>query len=294
VLVGGKQGSGGYRPASNLNVFVTPEQAAELCKHITFIFRDHGPREARNRARLAFLIDDRGQAWFRRELERRWGTPLPTAGTDQRKKKHTDHVGIYRQKQPGLNYIGLLVPVGRITTDQMRGVAELSERYGNGEIRLTAGQNLIITNVPDARIGDLTQEPLLQELRYDPSPIMRGLVACTGIDYCHMALIETKGWAIEVAKRLEETLGAAANGLEPLTIHWSGCPAGCGMHQVGTVGLQGCRSRQPNGEIVDSAHVYVGGSTGPTPRVATELLNDVPCDQLADTLLPLAKFFPRK
>ncbi len=294
VLVGGKQGSGGYRPASNIDVFVLPDEAAELCKHITFIFRDHGPREARNRARLAFLLDDRGAAWFRRELERRWGRPLRSAGKDQRKSGHADHVGIYRQKQPGLNYVGLLVPVGRITTDQMRGVADLAERYGNGELRLTTGQNVIIAGVPDAKLGDLTQEPLLKELRYDPTPIMRGLVSCTGIDYCHMALIETKGWAIEVAKKLEERLGDDAQRLKPLSIHWSGCPAGCGMHQVASIGLQGCRSRQPSGDIVDSAHVYVNGSTGPQPRVATELLNDVPCERLADALLPLVQFLPRK
>lgn len=193
VLVGGKQGSGGYRPADGLNVFVLREEAAELCKQITFIFRDHGPREVRTRARMAFLIEERGVAWLREELERRWRRPLRTAGVDQRTKQHADHFGIYRQKQPGLNYVGLLVPVGRITTAQMRGVADLAERYGSGDIRLTTGQNVIIANVPDAKIGDITQEPLLGELRYDPSPVMRGLVSCTGIDYCHMALIGTKG-----------------------------------------------------------------------------------------------------
>jgi nitrite reductase [NAD(P)H] large subunit len=294
VLVGGKQGSGGYRPASKLDVFVLPDEAAELCKHTVFIFRDHGAREARNRSRLAFLIDERGDAWFRRELEQRWGRPLRTAGSDQRKKQHTDHVGIYRQKQPGLNYVGLLVPVGRVTTDQMRRIASIAEQYGDGQIRLTTEQNIVITGVPDAKVGDLTQEPLLRELQYNPTAIMRGLVSCTGIDYCHLALIETKGWAIEIARKLEERLGTDVDRLEPLTIHWSGCPAGCGMHQVSSIGLQGCRSRQASGEIVDSAHVFVRGSTGPQARVATELLNDVPCSRLTDALLPLVKYLPRK
>ncbi|HKD37712.1 MAG TPA: FAD-dependent oxidoreductase, partial [Pirellulales bacterium] len=115
VLVGGKQGSGGYTPATDLDVFVSPDNAVDHCEQITFIFRDCGSRETRTRARLAFLIEDRGAAWFRRELERRVGGRLPSAGADQRKKKHTDHVGIYRQKQHGLNYVGLCVPVGRIT-----------------------------------------------------------------------------------------------------------------------------------------------------------------------------------
>ena len=293
VLAGGKQGSGGYTPAANLDVFVSPGEAAELCEQITFIFRDHGSRETRTRARLAFLIEDRGVPWFRRELERRVGRRLPTAGADQRKKKHTDHIGVYRQNQAGLNYVGLCVPVGRITTKQMRGVADLADRYGSGEIRLTTGQNVILPGVPDAKIGDLTEEPLLKELSYNPSPVMRGLVSCTGIDYCHMALIETKGWAIEVAKQLEKKLGADLEKTAPLSIHWSGCPAGCGLHQVSTIGLQGCRTRTANGEIVDAAHVFVGGATGPKAKIATELLHDVPCDQLSDSLKSLVKHAPR-
>src|SRR5262249_22219024 len=119
VLVGGKQGSGGYRPASPLNVFVRPEDAARPCAGITRIFRDHGARATRVRARLAFLIEDRGMVWMRNELERRWGKPLLQAGTDMRKKHHTDHLGINPQRQhgvhddgPALNYVGLLVPVG--------------------------------------------------------------------------------------------------------------------------------------------------------------------------------------
>ncbi len=293
VLVGGKQGSGGYLPATDLNVFVAPADAAELCQQITFIFRDHGSRETRTRARLAFLIEDRGPAWFRRELERRVGHKLPPAGIDQRKKRHNDHIGIFRQKQQGLNYVGLCVPVGRITTKQMRGVADLADRYGTGEIRLTVGQNVLLPGVPDAKIADLTEEPLLEELSYNPSPIMRGLVSCTGIDYCHMALIETKGWAIEIARQLEKKLGPDLEKVKPLSIHWSGCPASCGMHQVSTIGMQGCRSRLPGGEIVDAAHVYVGGATGPKAKIATELLHDVPCDQLADSLKSLVKHAAR-
>jgi nitrite reductase (NADH) large subunit len=297
VLVGGKQGSGGYRPASALDVFVRPRDAANLCAEITRIFRDHGSRATRVRARLAFLIEGRGAVWFRGELQRRLGYPLLKAGTDMRKKHHVDHLGINPQKRPGshydgaaLNYVGLLVPVGRITTAQMRGVADLAERYGSGDIRVTTGQNLIIPNIPEPRIGALSDEPLFGELPYDPSPIMRGLVACTGIDYCGLALIETKGYALEVARELERR--TAGRKLQPLTMHWSGCPAGCGMHQVATIGLQGCRSRV-NGEVVDAAHVYVNGKDGPKPATATDLMYDVPCDQLADALEPLVCFLPR-
>ena len=172
----------------------------------------------------------------------------------------------------------------------MRGVADLAERYGTGEVRVTVGQNLIVPNIPDDRIGALTDEPLLQELSYDPSPIMRGLVSCTGIDYCSLALIETKGYAIEVARELERR--TAGHKLQPLTMHWSGCPAGCGLHQVATIGLQGVRSRV-NGDIVDAAHVSVKGKTGPNPQLATDLMYDVPCTELAEALEPLVRYLPR-
>jgi len=297
VLVGGKQGSGGYRPAEPLDIYVRPGEAARLCAEITRIFRDHGPRGSRNKARMAFLLEERGAAWMRSELQRRWQQPLLQAGVDARKKHHVDHLGIHPQKHrtsdsgPQLHYAGLLVPVGRITTTQMRQVADLAERYGNGEVRVTVGQNLVIPNIPEQRIGAFTDEPVLKELPFDPSPILRGLVACTGNDYCHMALIDTKTYALEVARALEKR--SAGRKVQPLTIHWSGCPAGCGLHQVSTIGLQGCRSRV-NGRVIDAAHVCVNGRSGPNPLLATDLMYDVPCEQLADALEPLVKYLPRQ
>ena len=182
------------------------------------------------------------------------------------------------------------VPVGRITTAQLRGVADLAERYGNGDVRVTTAQNLVVCNVPEDRIGALTEEPLLRELPHDPSPIMRGLVSCTGSDYCGLALIETKGYAIEVARELERR--TAGRKLQPLTIHWSGCSAGCGLHQAATIGLQGCRSRV-NGQVVDAAHVSIKGKTGPAPAAATDVMYDVPCERLAEVLEPLVSYLPR-
>ncbi len=295
IHVGGKQGSGGFRPATKLDVFVRPEDAAHLCADITRIFRDHGPRVTRNRARLAFLIEDRGIAWFRSELERRWGQKLNKAGTDARTTKHVDHLGIHPQKPDIPNgkqshSIGFMVPVGRITTAQMRGAADIADRYGTGDIRITVGQNLVIPNIPYERIGVLSEEPLFKELPFDPSPIMRGLVCCTGNDYCGMALIDTKGYAMQVARELERR--TAGRKTLPLSIHWSGCPASCGLHQVATIGLQGCRSRV-NGEIVDAAHVTVNGKTGPRPVIASDLMYDVPIKELVDALEPLVLYLPR-
>jgi len=284
VAVGGKMGSGGYRVASPLDLFVVPEDAASICSEIVLIFRDHGFRESRTKARLAFLIEDWGIKRFRRELERRTDRPLLDAGVDVRTAKHTDHVGILRQKQTGLNYVGLTVPVGRMTAEQMLGAADLAERYGSGQIRLTVGQNLIIPNVPDRMVGELTDEPLLKELRYDPSEVMRGLVSCTGMDYCHFALIETKGWALKTARTLEAKLGKT----QPLRMHWSGCPAGCGNHAAAEIGLLG-KNIKVNGEVVEAVDVFAGGATGCEPNPPIKIMEDVPCEDLPNVLAGLVR-----
>ena len=289
VLVGGKMGSGGFTLAKALDVFVLPELAAELCAEITLIFRDHGARTIRNKSRMAFLIADWGVEKFRKELAARHGKHLLSAGKDMRGKKKTDHTGIFSQKQKSLNYVGLVVPVGRITTPQLYEVARLADKYGSGQIRLTQGQNLIITDVHDSRIGALTAEPLLQELRYDPSEVMRGMVSCTGIDYCHFSLIETKERAMEAIKHLEEKLGNT----EPLTIHWSGCPNGCGNHTAADIGLLGKKTKI-DGVITDAVDVFVKGDSGPNPKVAPKLLENVPCDDLPEVLESLVPYLSRK
>ena len=284
AAVGGKMGSGGYRMASLLDLFVRQEEAAEICGQIVFIFRDHGLRESRTKARLSFLVDDWGVEKFRGELERRSGRSLHAAGKEERLERHTDHLGVLRQKQEGLNYVGLAVPVGRITGEQMLEVARLSEVYGSGDVRITVGQNLIIPNVPDNRIGDLTAEPLLKELRYDPSGVMRGLVSCTGMDYCHFALIETKEQALKTARTLEQLLGET----RPVSIHWSGCPASCANQAAADIGLVG-KNIKVNGQVEEAVDVYVGGATGPEPNPPVKIMEDVPCADLPQVLSGLIR-----
>jgi len=285
VLVGGKNGSGGYRVASSLDVFVRPEEAAVICSAIVLVFRDHGSRDARNKIRLAFLLDEWGEARFREAVEARVGRRLEKAGADQRLAQSTDHVGVFRQKQPGLNYVGLLVPVGRVTGDQLVELARLSEQYGTGESRLTVDQNVIIPNVPDARLGQMTAEPLLKTLRYDPPGVLRGLVSCTGVEFCNLAVIETKGRALEVARALERKVPAT----KAVRIHWSGCPAGCGNHTVADIGLLGTRTKV-DGKVVDAVDVFMGGASGPQASQGVKVLESVPCDELPRVLEGLVRF----
>jgi len=285
VLVGGKNGSGGYRIASPLDVFVRPEEGAEICSAIVLLFRDHGPREARNKARLAFLLEDWGEKKFREALEGRLGRLLPSAGAAARIPKSADHIGIFRQKQSGLNYVGLLVPVGRVTGDQLQEVARLADAYGTGEVRLTVDQNLIIPHVPDRTLGDLLKEPLLKVLRYDPSEILRGLVSCTGIEFCNLAVIETKHRALQIARSLEAKLPKG----KPISIHWSGCPAGCGNHTVADIGLLGTKAKV-DGKVVDAVDVFIGGSSGPQANQGIKVMENVPCDDLPQVLEGLSRY----
>ncbi len=282
VAIGGKMGSGGYTPALPLDLFVRLESADEIASHITFIFRDHGPRDSRTRCRLWFLLKEWGVERYRAELSARCARQLETAGEDARLTHQSDHLGIQPQKQPGLYSVGLLVSVGRMKAEQAEELARLADTYGTGEIRLTTDQNVILVNIPQKNLELLLREPLLEELKPDPSAIMRGLVSCTGVQYCNLALIETKNRAIEVAKELEKRL--SWNPKKPLAIHWSGCPAGCGNHHAADVGLQGIRA-SVNGKMVDAVQIFVGGKSGPSPRIAEKIMELVPCDEVLPALL---------
>jgi ferredoxin-nitrite reductase len=275
LLVGGKMGSGGFTVASPLNVFVEVFQAAAAVLELIKIYRDHGPREARSKCRFAFLIEEWGVRRLRAELVARLGHELAFQGRDLRGSAHSDHLGVSSQKQANLSAVGLCIPTGRLNPEQLDKLARLADDYGNGEVRLTIGQNAIIPNVPVDRMGELLQEPLLKQLSPRPSPFLRGLVACVGTDYCNLALIETKSRAIALSEMLLRKLGPATN---PLSIHWSGCPAGCGNHQAADIGLRGFKTRI-DGKIVDAVAIYTGGRTGPHAIAGQEILETVPCDE---------------
>jgi ferredoxin-nitrite reductase len=253
------------------------------------MFRDHGGRGARNKARLAFLIDDWGTERFRQELQARIGWTLLSAGQDARASRGSDHLGINAEKQNGLHYIGLAVPVGRVSALNLQHIARIADAHGNGEVRLTTGQNVIIPHLPTPDLPAILRDPLLKELPVDPPPSIRGLVACTGIDYCHFSLIETKEQALRTARYLTDKLPHNRR----LTMHWSGCPAGCGNHAMADVGLLG-KNIRINGELIEAVDVYVGGSAGPKPKPGLKVLEDVPCEDLPVVLERLIPFITNK
>jgi len=275
VLVGGKMGSGGFTVAGHLNVFVEPFQAAAVVVELVKIFRDHGPREARSKCRFAFLVEKWGLPRLRAELTERMGYELALRGRDMRSFRHADHLGLTSQKQAGLLAVGLCVPTGRMKPQEMRELARLAEVYGHGEVRLTTGQDAVIPYVPAKRVAQLQKEPLLDKFSPQPPAALRGMVACVGTDYCNLALIETKSRAVELSHALNERMGA---NLKPLTIHWSGCPAGCGNHEAADVGLRGLKTKV-DGKLTEAVAVYVGGRTGAFARPGEEIMSAVPCDE---------------
>jgi ferredoxin-nitrite reductase len=284
VMVGGKMGSGGMTLAQPLDAFVGPKDAARLAAEITLLFRDEGAREKRTKARLAFLVDDWGIDRFRATLEERWGRPLEAAQQDARTAETTDHLGIQPQRLPGLNSVGLAVPTGRVSAENLEDLALLADRYGTGEVRLTTGQNVIIVNVAEQDVPGLLSEPLLQEFSPEPHPFLRGLITCTGTDYCNLALIETK----QVGKKLTEKLVEQFPQGFPVRMHWSGCPAGCANHQAADIGFQGGKTRV-DGRVVDAVSIFVGGRSGTAPKPGQKVMEQVPLDRLGEVVPGLLK-----
>jgi ferredoxin-nitrite reductase len=288
VRVGGAMGGRSTHLAWDLDVFLERRDVVDACRAVLSIFRDEGSRESRLQARLKWLVEAWGVERFRAEVERRLGRTLERAGSDEVVSYGGDHIGIHDQKQPGLCYVGLVVPVGRTSGDDLIEFARLSEAYGSGRARLTNDQNLLLVDVPRAQLPSLLREPALQRYTPEPPAAMRRLVSCTGKDFCHFSLIDTKGRALEVAERLEQL----APGGPSLRMHWSGCPHACGLHHIAEVGIQAARIRI-DGEIVDAADVFVGGRLGPNPRLATKALEGVPISELPERLRELLAAKPK-
>jgi ferredoxin-nitrite reductase len=283
VLVGGFFSAKRCEAAIPLNAWVHPRDVVALCEAVLLVFRDHGPRANRQKSRLMWLIDEWGIDRFRSAVEQQLGYSLPTAAPkDEIVWDKRDHVGIHAQQQPGLNYIGLHVPVGRLFAADMFDLARIAEVYGSGELRLTVEQNVIIPNVPDSRIAPLLKEPLVQRFSPHPGHLSRGLVSCTGAQFCNFALIETKNRAIALIHELEQEIQCS----RPVRIHWTGCPNSCGQPQVADIGLMGTKTRR-NGQTIEAVDIYMGGKVGKEAQLGTCVMKAVPCDELKPVLRDL-------
>lgn len=282
VVVGGFFSATRCAAAVPLDAWVEPNhQVVDLCRVILEVFRDQGSRANRQRSRLMWLIDDLGIEQFRQEVAKglSW-TLLNAAPQDEITWEKRDHLGIHPQKQPGLNYVGLLVPVGRLMAEDFVELARLAEVYGSGEVRLTVEQNVILTHIPDSRLEYLLAEPLLQKFSPQPTPLVRSLVSCTGAQFCNFALVETKHRAVALARELEGELDFP----KPVRIHWTGCPNSCGQPQVADIGLLGTKARGSDGKPTEGVDIYMGGKVGKDAHLGQRVMKGVPCETLKEVL----------
>lgn len=265
VKVGGGLSSAPHM-AQTMPIWIEPDQAWPVVKAISEIFRDEGYRAKRNRARFKFLVADWGADRITEEAEARLSYKLRrhTEFTYPRDQE-LDHMGIHPQKQAGLNWVGICFPGGRVRNGTLAKVGALAGKYalpGEGNIRLTNKQNLIIPNVPDANLPAMKAEMDALGLVYAPSNFRKGCVSCTGIEFCNLAVAETKNRMIELVDQLEERSGWYDG---KIRVHFSGCPSSCGQHQIADIGFRGARTKI-DGVMHDAYDLFLGGRLGENRR----------------------------
>lgn len=281
VVVGGFFSAKRCEAAIPMNVWVRPNQeVVDLCRGILEVYRDNGLRANRQKSRLMWLIDEWGIEEFRTRVANHLGYPLATAAEkDAIDWEKRDHLGVFPQKQEGLSYIGLCVPVGRLFADDMFDLARIAEVYGSGELRLTVEQNVIIPNIAAENMPTLLTEPLLAKFTPNPTPLQRALVSCTGAQFCNFALIETKNKAVDLISQLDAELNIPRG----VRIHWTGCPNSCGQPQVADIGLMGTKARK-DGKTVEGVDLYMGGKVGKDAHLGSCVQKGIPCEDLKSLL----------
>ena len=281
VVVGGFFSAKRCEAAIPMNVWVRPNQeVVDLCRGILEVYRDNGLRANRQKSRLMWLIDEWGIEEFRTRVANQLGYPLATAAEkDAIDWEKRDHLGVFPQKQEGLSYIGLCVPVGRLFADDMFDLARIAEVYGSGELRLTVEQNVIIPNIAAENMATLLTEPLLAKFTPNPTPLQRALVSCTGAQFCNFALIETKNKAVDLIRQLDAELNIPRG----VRIHWTGCPNSCGQPQVADIGLMGTKARK-DGKTVEGVDLYMGGKVGKDAHLGSCVQKGIPCEDLKSVL----------
>ena len=246
--------------AKRLGAFVSPERVHEVWAGVTGIFRDYGYRRLRHRARLKFLVNDWGPERFREVLEREYlGYALPDGPAPEPPREgRRDHVGVHRQKD-GNFYVGFAPRVGRLDAEKLHLIADLAERYGSRRVRTTTEQKMVILDVAPDKVDGLVADLEAADLPVRPSTFRRQTMACTGIEYCKLAIVETKNTASDLIDELERRLPGFA---EPLTINVNGCPNSCARIQTADIGLKGQLVVDEEGRQVEGFQIHLGGSLG--------------------------------
>jgi ferredoxin-nitrite reductase len=287
LIIGGITGHKDF--ARETGVVVMPADATRVADAIVRVFTDHGDRTDRNKARLKYVIDRMGTEKVLALVEEKLGRKLDRVATDAIAPRpafdRAAHIGVHPQKQPDRNWIGVVLPVGKMTVEQMRGLAAVAREQGDGDIRLTVWQNLIISGVPTDQVAAAQARIDALGLSTSTNSIRAGLVACTGNVGCKFAASDTKGHAEAIARWCEKRV--ALDG--PINIHLTGCHHSCAQHYIGDIGLIACKvAVSDDGDTVEGYHIHVGGGFGPDAAIAPEIYHDVKAEdapQIVERLL---------
>src|SRR3954471_20380573 len=271
-------------------VSVKPADATRVADAVVRVFIDHGDRTNRTKARLKYVLDRLGMEKFLALVEEKLGTKLVRVPAEAIKTRpafdRTAHIGVHAQKQAGLNWIGLVLPVGKLTAEQMRGIAKIAADLGDGDIRLTVWQNLLISGVPDDKVALAEAAIEALGLGTKATSVRAGLVACTGNIGCKFAASHTKEHAQEIAAWCESRVELDG----PINIHLTGCHHSCAQHYIGDIGLLACRiASSEEGDTVEGYHILVGGGFGPEAALAREIYKDVKAEDEPRTIERMLK-----
>ena len=294
LMLGGITGHRTF--AGDTGVIVKPAEATAVADSVVRVFIDHGDRTNRAKARLKYVLDAWGFEKFVAALEERLGRKLVRAPADAIAPRppfdRFAHIGAHRQKQDAYFWLGIVLPVGKLTADQMRGIAKVAGEYCDGDIRLTVWQNLLISGVPQARLAEAEAAIAALSLSTKATSIRAGLVACTGNAGCRLAMSDTKRHAEAIAQWCESRVALDS----PLNIHLTGCPNSCAQHYIGDIGLLGTKvgTKTQGSDDEDQAeayHIHVGGGFGPQAQCGREIYRDVKADDAPATIERILKAY---
>jgi ferredoxin-nitrite reductase len=290
LMLGGITGHRDF--ARETGVIVKPADATNVADAIVRVYIDHGDRTDRTKARLKYVLDAMGFDKFLALTEEKLEAKLVRVPAEALKSRPTfdraAHIGTHAQKQSGLNWIGVVLPVGKLTCAQMRGLAKLSYDLGDGDIRLTVWQNLLISGVPDDKVALAQAAIEALGLTISATPIRAGLIACTGNSGCKFAASDTKRHAEDIAAWCEPRVDLD----QPVNIHLTGCHHSCAQHYIGDIGLIACRVPiSDEGDTVEGYHVLVGGGFGPDAAIARDVYRDVKAEDAPQTIERMLKAY---
>ncbi len=277
--------------ARDSGVVVKPAEATKVADAVVRVFIDHGDRTNRAKARLKYVIDRLGLEAFLGLMEEKLGRKLDRAPVEALAPRpaldRSAHIGVHAQKQKGLHWIGVVLPVGKLTVAQMRGLADVARDMGDGDIRLTVWQNLLLSGVPAKKLKAAEAAIAALGLSTNASSIRAGLVACTGNVGCKFSASDTKRHAEDIARWCESRV--ALDG--PVNIHLTGCHHSCAQHYIGDIGLLACKveASPESDEQIEGYHIFVGGGFGPDAGLGRELYRDVKASDVPTTVEKMLK-----